>query len=159
MGLISRVSSRTYRNLHQLLPKMALFLLVGMADCPYFAQLEKDFHYVSSRVPDMIITKRSFLEKTDYQNFKNSKEITSSEPSASNLPLVLREYQAINGKCRVIGGFSEAREYLEQYYGYSDKMNTALMRNIAKENFEEKTNDEISKKQEIENIESEILTV
>merc|ERR1712050_273896 len=33
------------------------------------------------------------------------------------------------------------------------------MKSIAKENYEEKTNDEIIKKQEIESIESEILTV
>jgi len=137
---------------------MALFLLVGVSDCPYFAQLEHDFHYVSSRVPDMIITKRSFLKGADYLDFKRTEKNINDE-SESLLPLVLREYQAINGKCRVLGGFSEAREYLAQYYGYNEKMNTRFMKNVANENFETQLSVEAIQKATNDEIQDRILTV
>ena len=135
---------------------MALFLIVGLSDCPYFAQLEHDFHHVQSRVPEMTITKRSFLDHEDFQDFKSKErskvknsELISLEGPDSKLPLVLREYSNINGASKVIGGFSEAREYLSQYYGYNQRMCTDKMVEIAKENFdlqtlESKKNFEIS---------------
>ena len=120
---------------------MALFLLTGLSNCPYFAQLEHDFHHVSSRVPDLIITKRSFLDAEDFQKFKaEHPAIKNSAYNDENnaLPVILREYANINGRSRVIGGFSEAREYLSEYYNYNEMMNTSHIQQVAAENYQEK---------------------
>ena len=113
---------------------MSLILLAGMADCPYFAQLEHDFEYVQNRVKEMILTKQHFMNLEDFKKFKEEHEKIDKTLHDSNLPIVLREFQNVNGAYKVLGGFSEAREYLSLYYGYNLKMNTEKMEQIATAN-------------------------
>ncbi|KAJ8394487.1 hypothetical protein AAFF_G00044970 [Aldrovandia affinis] len=113
---------------------MAKFVLAGRADCPYFAKAEILADFLQKNLPNFRIHKicqhpkdwQRWLEVTCVQNGWKHKVS----------PIVWRELIDRGGRGMLLGGFNDFLEHVQQYYGITSDMRTALMLQIATENLQ-----------------------
>ncbi|CAH8554415.1 unnamed protein product [Schistosoma mattheei] len=115
---------------------MALFVIAGKCDCPFYARIELLADKLSLNLPNFRVTK-IVKQPQDWKEF--TRWITEKQGwFVEESPVVWRELVDQGGKGILIGGANEFQELVAAYYGEQISIRTDDMLNIMKDNIKYK---------------------
>nr|CAH8856497.1 unnamed protein product [Trichobilharzia regenti] len=128
---------------------MALFVIAGKSDCPFYARIELLADKLALNLPNFRVTK-IVKQPNEWKEFiKWIKETHGWLIEQS--PVVWRELVNKGGKGILIGGANEFQELLAAYYGEQCSMPTEEILKIVEDNIRYKNEEDEDKRIEIAN--------
>ncbi|CAH8576354.1 unnamed protein product [Schistosoma bovis] len=128
---------------------MALFVIAGKCDCPFYARIELLADKLSLNLPSFRVTK-IVKQPQDWKEF--TKWITEKHGwFVEESPVVWRELVDQGGKGILIGGANEFQELVAAYYGEQISIRTDEMLNVMKNNIKYKIQEDQEQQMKIIN--------